>query len=139
VSRTSQGWGPAAPAEYPIATNADVGTIEVAWIEEEDPHIKLLLADEGRFSLAEAQPQVGGSGEWSDDGWSSVVSMASGSGFDREGISSARVHNEVTHLACRHWLLAHLLSSMLPMARSRQQATDARVYRSSALPKETKP
>src|SRR5438105_13666962 len=26
-------------AEYHIATNADVGTIEVAWIEEEDPHV----------------------------------------------------------------------------------------------------
>jgi xanthine dehydrogenase YagR molybdenum-binding subunit len=26
-------------AEYHIATNADVGTIEVAWIEEDDPHV----------------------------------------------------------------------------------------------------
>jgi xanthine dehydrogenase YagR molybdenum-binding subunit len=26
-------------AEYHIATNADVGAIEVAWIEEDDPHV----------------------------------------------------------------------------------------------------
>src|SRR6266852_2336781 len=26
-------------AEYHIATNADVGSVEVAWIEEEDPHV----------------------------------------------------------------------------------------------------
>src|SRR5437764_10868793 len=26
-------------AEYHIATNADVGTVEVAWIEEDDPHV----------------------------------------------------------------------------------------------------
>ena len=26
-------------AEYHIATNADVGEIDVSWIEEEDPHV----------------------------------------------------------------------------------------------------
>src|SRR5260221_52652 len=26
-------------AEYHIATNADVGAVEVAWIEEDDPHV----------------------------------------------------------------------------------------------------
>jgi CO/xanthine dehydrogenase Mo-binding subunit len=26
-------------AEYHIATNADVGTIDVTWIDEEDPHV----------------------------------------------------------------------------------------------------
>jgi len=26
-------------AEYHIATNADVGTVEVAWIDEDDPHV----------------------------------------------------------------------------------------------------
>jgi xanthine dehydrogenase YagR molybdenum-binding subunit len=26
-------------AEYHIATNADVGTIEVHWIDEDDPHL----------------------------------------------------------------------------------------------------
>ena len=26
-------------AEYHIATNADVGAIEVAWIDEDDPHV----------------------------------------------------------------------------------------------------
>ena len=26
-------------AEYHIATNADVGTIDVSWIDEEDPHV----------------------------------------------------------------------------------------------------
>jgi xanthine dehydrogenase YagR molybdenum-binding subunit len=31
-------------AEYHIATNADVGTIEVAWIDEDDPHINPLGA-----------------------------------------------------------------------------------------------
>jgi xanthine dehydrogenase YagR molybdenum-binding subunit len=29
-------------AEYHIATNADVGTIEIAWIDEEDPHVNPL-------------------------------------------------------------------------------------------------
>ena len=31
-------------AEYHIATNADVGTVEVAWIEEDDPHVNPLGA-----------------------------------------------------------------------------------------------
>jgi xanthine dehydrogenase YagR molybdenum-binding subunit len=26
-------------AEYHVATNADVGTVEVGWIAEEDPHV----------------------------------------------------------------------------------------------------
>ena len=26
-------------AEYHIATNADVGTIDVSWIDEDDPHV----------------------------------------------------------------------------------------------------
>src|SRR5207237_8665423 len=26
-------------AEYHIATNADVGTIDISWIDEEDPHV----------------------------------------------------------------------------------------------------
>jgi xanthine dehydrogenase YagR molybdenum-binding subunit len=31
-------------AEYHVATNADVGTVEVAWIDEEDPHVNPLGA-----------------------------------------------------------------------------------------------
>jgi len=31
-------------AEYHIATNADVGAVEVAWIDEDDPHVNLLGA-----------------------------------------------------------------------------------------------
>jgi xanthine dehydrogenase YagR molybdenum-binding subunit len=31
-------------AEYHIATNADVGTVEVAWIDEDDPHVNPLGA-----------------------------------------------------------------------------------------------
>src|SRR5260221_10971390 len=64
---------------------------------------------------------------------------------DTEGVRQRRrpgrhqpplAFNEVTQLACRHWWLAHVLSSISPMVRSRQQTTDARVYRFSALPKE---
>ncbi len=33
-------------AEYHIATNADVGTVDVTWIDEDDPHVNPIWIDE---------------------------------------------------------------------------------------------